>query len=187
MVSPVEILKDLVDDKLYNILELIVRNNDNELYLKRISEESKVSMASAYRILKQLIALSYIREVKIGPAKIYRLNDNKKTKILKEWFKEKSDPLAEFVKLCSLLEGIKKIILHNEPTDSGAEVIVIGTNINLNKMNSIAQSIFQRYNYKIKILPLTEEQYKQMGSLNMISGIKKPLWSKEDDFPNGLP
>ena len=174
-----EIMSDLLEKKLYIIIEKLIKSDSEEMYLKKLSDETTVSMASTYRILKKLIEKGLVKEIKIGPAKIYRLARNKKTELLKNWFSEKVDPLDEFIKRASSVSGIIKIFLHDKKGDDSSDLMIIGVNINLEQLNTIASDIYEKYNYKLKILPLTEDQYQQMSSLNMITGTKKLLWSSE--------
>ncbi|MFP4656964.1 MAG: hypothetical protein ACLFNK_05300, partial [Candidatus Woesearchaeota archaeon] len=69
--SEKDLLESLFDDKLVRVLRVFFQFAQKKFYLKEVSEYSKVSMATAHRILTRLVKLNIITEIKISKFKVY--------------------------------------------------------------------------------------------------------------------
>lgn len=77
-----DILEGLVDKKIKNILSIFIKNKDELFHLQKISQVSKVPISSSFRLIKRLAGSGFITVIKIGKFKVYKLANNKKTKLL---------------------------------------------------------------------------------------------------------
>jgi len=76
------VLKDLIDQKVERILKTLFENKDELFHINKLSEKSNVPLATTFRIIKRLSSLNIVTSIKIKKFKIYKLNLNKKTKLL---------------------------------------------------------------------------------------------------------
>lgn len=78
-----DIFRGLVDDKTIRVLSVFL-NNPSELYhINKVSEKSKVPLATTFRIMNSLLELKILQVKKISKFKIYQLAKNKKTRKLR--------------------------------------------------------------------------------------------------------
>lgn len=77
-----DVLDGLVDKKIKNILAVLIKNKGELFHLQKISKLSNVPIASSFRIVRKLTSLRFVAVIKIGKFKVYKLDDNKKTKEL---------------------------------------------------------------------------------------------------------
>ena len=86
--------EDLVDPKIVKILKLLVANKGKHYHLQKIASDSKVPIASTFRIMSQLVSFNVVEVSVIGKMKIYKIADNKKIRELEFVFKEdnKNEP-----------------------------------------------------------------------------------------------
>ena len=73
------ILRHLIDKKTLRILEFLLKNKKKYSHLTEISSQSKVPVASAFRIINQLVSFGIIEVMPIGKMKIYRILSNEQT------------------------------------------------------------------------------------------------------------
>lgn len=85
------IFEELVDPKISRILQVLLKNKEEQFHLKKISNESKVPLATTFRIVQKLVNLNVLTQVKIDKFKLYRLADNKKTKQLASMVKKREE------------------------------------------------------------------------------------------------
>ncbi|MEM2138538.1 MAG: hypothetical protein QXM96_00075 [Candidatus Woesearchaeota archaeon] len=81
------LLSGLIDKKTEKILRLFLKNSDEFFHINKVSNDSKVSLASTFRIIKNLVQNDFLEIKKIGKFKIYKLKNNEKTKLLKKSLK----------------------------------------------------------------------------------------------------
>jgi len=62
----IETLGGLFDNKVLSVLAVLVNDMSGGLYLREISKYSKVSDASTYRIIKKMINLGLVEQLKIS-------------------------------------------------------------------------------------------------------------------------
>jgi len=168
-----EVLSNLIDQKKAAILKLLI-NSKEELYLKEISEKSNVSLASTFRILQEFVNQEILERKEWKNSKTYKCKENEKMKFLAELFYEEFDGLNIFVKAVERIEGIENILLHGTKNKNKANVLLIGNNINADKVDEICNEIKQK-GFEITFMPLTRLQYDQMAKMGLYSGEKKVL------------
>ncbi len=88
MVS-VHVMQELFDPKIIRIIELFSKNSDKQLYLREISIEARVPVATTLRIVNKLVKTGIVDLMQIRKFKLYRLANNEKARFLKEVFNER--------------------------------------------------------------------------------------------------
>ena len=121
-----KIMEGLFDRKILTILKLFLKKKDQQFYLKEISKQTRVPLASTHRILNKLLELEIIEKTKIKHLKIYKLADNEKTKYLDTVFEEKKTILDEFIEQANKISGIEKIMIYGREEKDKANLLVIG-------------------------------------------------------------
>ena len=172
------LILNLVDDKVANILRTFVNNTDKDFNLRELSRESKVPIATTYRILNKLNNLKLIGKIEINKFKVYKLNLNDETKQLLSLFKEKKQPLDEFVGKIKQLNEVVDIILHGDVEGNKANLVIIGDKINSAYVDSIVEELRSSHSFEISFVALDDAQYKKMTSMGLYSGKKKLLFSR---------
>ena len=78
MMDSLDSLKALIDPKLYKILQSF-RDNPGKLYhLNSIAQETKVPLATTFRLVRKLVKADWITIVQVGKMKLYTLKEKKK-------------------------------------------------------------------------------------------------------------
>ena len=168
-----EVLSKLLDEKKAAILRLLL-NTQEEMYLKEIADKSNVSMASSFRILKQLVALNIIQRQEWKTSIVYSAEKNEKTDFLKELFSDDFDGLKEFLQAVDHFAGIQQIILHGTRKKDKANILLIGENIDSLKIEETCKGLKDK-GFELSFLTLTKTQYEQMVKMGLYSGEKKIL------------
>ncbi len=76
------ILEGLMDKKIENVLNVFIKNKGELFHLQKISQQSKVPIASSFRLMKRLTNAGFVTVIRIGKFKVYKLAENKKTRVL---------------------------------------------------------------------------------------------------------
>ena len=173
-----KILEGLFDKKMLTILKLFLKKKDQQFYLKEISKQTKVPLATTHRILNKLLELEIIDKTKIKHLKIYKLAENEKTKYLESVFEEKKTILDEFIEQANNIDGIKIIMIYGREEKDKANLLIIGESIDNSLIREIIVKIKEKYNFTITHLVLTESQYQQMAAMNLYPGKKEVLLEK---------
>ena len=84
------IFRQLIDAKTLRILDFLLKNKEKYSHLSEISSQSKVPVASVFRIVNQLVSLGIIEVMPIGKMKIYRIFSNEQTRELENILTQKS-------------------------------------------------------------------------------------------------
>lgn len=77
-----DVLYGLIDKKIRNILNIFIKNKGELFHLQKIAKLSNVPIASSFRIVRKLVSLGFVTVIRINKFKVYKLSDNKKTRIL---------------------------------------------------------------------------------------------------------
>ena len=176
--SNLKILEELFDKKKLIILKFFLQNKDKKFYLRELSKETSIPIATTYRIIKKLIELNIITQIKIKKFKLYRLSQGKDIEFLESFLKEGKRVIEEFIEKTKLIPNIQSIIMHGEGTETKANMLLIGENIDSNEIKKICADINEKYNFIITTLTLTKEQFEQMSSMGLYSGKKRILFSR---------
>lgn len=172
------LLEELFDDKKLRVIKLFLQNKEKQFYLREISKQTKVPVASTFRIVKKLMELEIIKQIKVNKFKLYKTADNDNVAFLETFLREGKRLVQLFVERAKELSGIKSIILHGEETEEKANLLLIGTNIDSNEVKRICAEIKEQYNFTISPLTLTQEQFTQMSNMGLYSGKKTVLFEK---------
>jgi len=168
-----EVLSKLLDEKKAAILRVLF-NTPEEMYLKEIAAKSNVSMASSFRILKQLVALNIIQRKEWKTSIVYSAEKNEKADFLKELFSDDFDAIKEFLQSVENLSSIQQIILHGTRKKDKANILLIGENIETPKVEETCKQLKDK-GFELSFLTLTKTQYEQMIKMGLYSGEKKVL------------
>jgi len=168
-----EMLHSLIDAKKIAILEVLL-NSHEEMFLKEISQKSKVPMASAFRILQDMVGQGLLNKRKWKTSTIYNCVQNEKTDVLKELFSNEYDGVAEFVQAVGILPEVQSILLHGTQRKGKANLLVIGENLDTSKMEEASQRVREK-GFDLTYLPVTRKQYDQMAKMGLYQGEKKVL------------
>ena len=174
----VKILGELFDEKIISVLKTFVREKDKKFYLREISKITKVPAATTYRILNKLVKLELINQTRIKHLKLYQLSENDNTAFLENILKEGKRILQYFVDEIKNIPGVESIVLHGDETEEKANILIIGENINAEKIKPLCAKIKEEQNYTISTLALTKEQFEQISAMGLYSGTKKILFKK---------
>jgi len=172
------LLEGLFDNKKLKVIKLFLQNKEKQFYLREIAKQTRVPIASTFRIIKKLMELELITQIKINKFKLYKTATNDNTVFLETFLREGKRIVQFFVEKAKELDGISSVILHGEETEEKANILLIGTNINSNELKRICAEIKEQYNFTISPLTLTQEQFTQMSNMGLYSGKKTVLFSK---------
>lgn len=168
-----EVLANLIDEKKAAILRVVL-NSQEELCLKEIAEKSNVSITSTFRILQGLVKLEILQRRVWKNSKVYTCERNEKVLFLQELFYEEYDGLKEFTAAVENLPGIQNIILHGARKKNKANILLIGENIDVERVEEVCNKVKEN-GFELSYLTLTKEQYAQMAKMGLYSGEKKVL------------
>jgi hypothetical protein len=173
-----KILEGLFDKKILTILKLFLKKRDQQFYLKEISKQTRVPLATTHRILNRLLELEIIERTKIKHLKIYKLAENEKTKYLETMFEEKKTIIDEFLEQASNIQGIKTIMIYGREEKDKANLLIIGESVDNSLIREIIIKIKEKYSFTLTHLVLTETQYEQMAAMNLYPGKKEIILEK---------
>jgi len=168
-----EVLTKLIDDKKAAILQTVL-NSKEEMYLKEIAEKSNVSITSTFRILKEFVNLEILNKKEWKTSKVYFCQENDKVEFLKDLFSEQFDGLQKFISIVGEFEGVNNIVLHGAKKKGKASVLLIGPEIDADKVDVICKDIKEK-GFEVNFMALTKEQYAQMTKMGLYAGEKKVL------------
>ncbi len=175
---PEDILEKLIDNKVVSIIKILLADKEKKFYLKEVSEEAVVPIATSYRILQRLKDMSLINETKIGTFRVYGAASNDRVRFLDTVLKGEKKALKTFVNTAKELSGIKSIILQGKEIDSKANIIIIGDDVDSDVLKELVFDIKEKYNFTISYLVVPQVQYDQMIEMGLYSGQKKILFKK---------
>ena len=174
--KPYEVLGNLFDKKILNILRLFIKNNDKEFYLREIARNTNVSAASTYRIINKLLKMDVIELRKEKTAKLYRLKDNEITEFLESIIE--IDALDFFVEKVSEVNNVEEILLLGKKKDNKANLVILGNNIDSEKITFLTKVTKQNHNFNINHITISRRQYSRMLDMGLYPGNKKTLYKR---------
>lgn len=176
--EPTQLLEELFDKKLISILRFFISTPEEEFYLREISSKTKVPVATTFRIINQLVKLQIIKLHQIKKTKLYSWAKNKNTKFIESILLEEKKTILEAFIEKIMHQEISMIILHGKETKDKSNLLIIGNNLDLNRINTAASEIREKENYNIITLTLAPEQYNQMSSMGLFPEKKTILYEK---------
>ena len=171
-------LESLIDKKILDIIRFLIKNQEQEFYLKEIAEGSKVPIATTFRIVNKLYALKIVEQVQLKSVKLYKMAQNTQKEFLCQLIDFKKSPVEEFARSASRVPGVQSIILHTKSGSDKPSMLIIGTNIDKESIRSIADVIQRHHQFGVSYLTLDEPQFAQMSQMGLFSGKKEVLFSK---------
>ena len=175
----VDVLKDLFDEKILSILNIIINDKTGGMYLGEISRAAKVPPATTFRILHKLVNSELIEEKKIKKLKLYKFQRSGRSEFLYKMFKKDVQVLRMFIEQVKKLPQLQYVVLHGEETKDRANLLLIGEDIDPGKIKEICAKIREEHNFTISPLTLTAEQYDSMSKMGLYSGKKNILFEKK--------
>ena len=103
----VGVIEKLIDPKTLRILRLFIQDSGSQFYLREISKESKVPVATCFRIIRKLIKLQLVDLVRIKRFKFYQLAQTEAALYLSELLSSERHAVSEFVRAASKLKQIE--------------------------------------------------------------------------------
>ncbi len=173
----IDVLREIFDKKIISIINLLLDNSTRNFSLSEISSESDVNIATSLRILDKLVRNDIVELSYMSKSKFYSLKQSEKTLTLQKMLK-KDDHISEFVDKIKLDLRIKKIILETK-NSNGAKLLIVGNSISKEKINSIAEEIKTKYNFRIQFVELAEKQFSEMEKLGLYNLDKKVIWARK--------
>jgi len=174
----IETLESLFDNKILAILAVLVNDMTGGLYLREISKYTSVSDASSFRIIKKLISLEIVEQVRIKKLKLYKFKHTERSDFLYKILKKDVQVIEMFVNETKVLHGVQAVLLHGKQGNQRANVLIIGSDVDNAKIKEICGNIKEKYKFIISPLVLTAEQFKQMSSMGLYSGKEKVLFKR---------
>ncbi len=173
-----EFITQLMDAKLVKLLEFLVNHADQEFYLREIAKQTKLPVATVFRMLNKLHSLNIVNVRQIKNTKLYSIN--KQNEKLIEVFSTKKTALEFFVEQVSKIAGVIMVIqlLSKDDKKDKANILILGSNIDPEAVKQCVVAVKQRYNFTITQLTLEPSQYKQMLDMGLYPGRKQVLYAK---------
>lgn len=174
----VELLRSLFDTKRIGIINLFIQNRGKQFYLRELSKEACVPIATTHRIVQQLLALKIIKKIAVSRFSLYQIESNEQAAFLASIIKERKKALQDFVDVVKGIRDVNMIILHGEETETKANLLVIGENIDTEKVKSTASSIKEMHDFTVTYMTLRPSQYDQMSSMGLLPRQKRILFER---------
>lgn len=162
-----EVLSGLFDQKTIKILEKLLLKKDI-FYLRELSKESGVSLATTYRIVqKKLISIGLAEKTKQGKFTIYKLR--KSSPIFSEIYNiiigQKADPI-------DLLKKALKESFPNQPLliyilKEGNKVFIIG-DVSPKYTENLTKTIQNKTDIKLELVAFSSDQFSKMQDMGLI-------------------
>ncbi len=167
--NQLEVLLPLLDKQKLKIVRTLV-NSDEELYLRELAKKSGVPAATTFRILKQLIGADVVQQTQLKNTKFYFIERNERSKVFFQLLKEQMNPISFFIEKIKGAEGLQKVVLQGEGKENGANIILVGTKLDIHAITQLAEEIRKEYHFSITCLTLHPAQYKQMFQMGLSQG-----------------
>lgn len=173
-----KLLEGLLNKKKLSILQLFLRKPKEQFYLKEISKQTKVPLATVYRIINQFSDMRIVDVIKLKNFKVYTLANNELIKFISSFIEDRISAIDEFVTVAKTVKGVELIILHGETNKNKASIVIIGSLQNQTKLKQEVFKAKEKYDFSISLLTLEKKQFQQMRDMGLYAGEKKILFSK---------
>ncbi len=173
-----KLLEGLVDKKTLNIIRLFSSNPNNQYYLREIARVTRVPIATVFRIIKHLVAMNVIQEIKIKKFKLYQYATGKEAKFVEQLIEVRKGAVEEFIETCRTVEGIAQVILHGKRLKDKANILIIGQGIATEPLGQAVAKIKETTGFTIIYLILEPQQYEQMSQMGLYSDERQVLFTK---------
>lgn len=170
--NPAQVLKSLFDEKKINVMQVFINDPGEEFALKEVVEESKVSLATTHRILKNLVSEGILKANKHKHLTTYTIAPTQEGSFLAELLYERPKPIAKFVELIRPIAGIQQAILHGEETETRANVVIMGHDIDKDQVNAAVAQVREETRFTLNHLILEPDQFQMLESMGQFSGTR---------------
>jgi len=162
----VRVLSSLFDQKTVKILEKLLIKKDI-FYLRELSKESGVSLATTYRIVQKLISMGLVEKTQQGKFTIYKLKRNSIifSEIYTVVIGKKDDPL-ELLKT-NLKENFPSQPLLIYTLKGGKKIFVISS-IEAEYIENLAKIIQDKTGTRLNLLSISSDQFSKMQDMGLI-------------------
>jgi DNA-binding transcriptional regulator YhcF (GntR family) len=158
----------------------VMFNNREAFYLRELAKAAGLPVATTHRAVTELTKLNILTATKVKHVLLYTIQKNEKTQPLAQLFRKDIRILDEFTKQIIELPGLKAIVMHGKETEGRISLLLIGDKLDESILRKAVGDINDRHNILISYLPVTVEQYKQMGQMGMWNEQKKVIWEREE-------
>ena len=172
------LLENLFDSKSLKILRRFIDDKEKEFYLREISKICGVPVSTTFRIINKLVEMNVVERVIIKKFKLYKLADNDNSVFLIKVLKEKPMAIDYFVNSAKKMPFIDEIILHGKQQKNKASLLLIGGDIDSDKIKLLCSDVKEKHNFVISVLSLTRIQFEQMSSMDLFPRDKKVLYRR---------
>jgi DNA-binding transcriptional ArsR family regulator len=162
-ITTTELMSRLFDEKIVEILRLVLRKKDI-FYLRDLSRESGVSLATVYRITQKCLEAGIVRKDKEGKTVFYRVD-------------RKSPAFqAAYELIIGKPEDIRKVLQREigsnakiffKKGDKG-KVFVVGKNLNKDILKTKVEKVSIEAGIALKALFLSPEQFSEMREMGLV-------------------
>lgn len=173
----VDTLKQLFDEKKITVIQHFTRYPTAKHTLSEVVEETGLPLSTTHRILKDLAERGILETTSQKHLTLYSIAGNEDAKFLSQLLYQQPNVIDKFVHNTRSIAGIQQILLHGKPTESRANLVVIGSGIDKDKVNAQVANILEEDRYTISHLILEPEQFEMLESMGQFSGQKTMLYT----------
>lgn len=172
-----DVLRGLFDQKIISVLNVFLDNPTEKLSLSQVSSLSKVNITTTLRILDKLINQEFVELNLIGKSKFYTLKQSERTVALTRLLK-KEGQISEFIDMIKEISRVRKVVLESRSANA-AKVLLVGSFLPLDKINSIVEEIRRKHNFRIQFIEITEKQFEDMDKIGLYNLNNKIIWERK--------
>jgi Fe2+ or Zn2+ uptake regulation protein len=176
--EPGKILEELFDKKTLAVLRLFSGNADKQYYLREVAKATRVPIATVFRIVRKLVMMGVITEIKIKKFKLYQYSTGKEAKFVDQLIEIRRGAVEEFVELCRSIDSIQQIILHGKRLKDKAHILIIGQGVPTEPLVQAAAKVREDLGFNIIYLILEPHQYEQMAHMGLYQDDRQVLLQK---------
>ncbi len=173
-----KLLENLFDQSTIRMIQLFLSEKEKQFYLREISKETKIPIATTSRLVNKLLNLEILNLIKVNKFKLYQLNQTNDVRFLDRFLKKDTHILGKFVDSIKNFPGVERIILFGEDVKNKANVVLIGENIDMGQIKEAVGNMKNTEGFTIIASALTNEQYMQGSQMGFYPGRKKILFEK---------
>ncbi len=160
------VLSTLFDEKTISVLKLLLKKK-NIFYLRDLSRESGVSLATVYRIVQKTIEIGLTEKIQQEKYTYYQLKkESEAYKILYEMIIGKPEDLRDT--LAREMPQTTKIYLNKKDK---TKVVIVGNKLNKTKIQQAVDKVSAKAGIRLKVLHISEEQFQEMQEMGLLKDI----------------
>lgn len=176
--EPGKILEELFDKKTLAVLRLFSSNPHTQYYLREIAKATRVPVATVFRIIRRLVMMGIITEIKVKKFKVYQYGTGKESKFVEQLIETRRGAVEEFVEACRVIDGIQQVILHGKKLKDKANLLIIGHGVPKEPLIEVTARIKEQIGFTVIYLVLEPQQYEQMAQMGLYADDRQVLLQK---------